>query len=104
MGKGPAAVGGEGGGERRAVLHAVVVNEEQVAVFELEQIDGGVGVRERRVAARRPGPPAVVRFREHQVAVRPNHPADVLQHLRLGVLVEIDQHVAAEHDIEWAEV
>jgi hypothetical protein len=40
----------------------------------------------------------------HQHAVGLQHPVEPLEDLDLGLLVEIDQHVAAEDDVELAEV
>src|SRR5262249_43822399 len=41
---------------------------------------------------------------EHQEAVGLEHLGDAVEHADLGLLIEIDQHAAAEHDVEIAEM
>ena len=62
-------VGRNGHGQRRAIVHAVVVDQQQVAVLQLEEIDRGVGIGELRILPFAPGAAAVVRFAAHDVAV-----------------------------------
>ena len=60
VGVGLVVVGRKGGGERGAAAHAVVVDQQQVAALELQEVDGGVGVGKRCVLALGPGLAAVV--------------------------------------------
>ena len=41
---------------------------------------------------------------EHEIAVALGDARDAVEHADLGLLVEIDQHVAAEHHVERAEM
>ena len=41
---------------------------------------------------------------EQEISIGRHDARDPLEHVDLGRLVEIDQHVAAEHDVERAEV
>ena len=54
-----------------AVAHAIVIDQEEAATFELDEVDGGIGVWERRILALAPRQAAVVGFRADDVADRP---------------------------------
>src|SRR5438552_3520023 len=52
----------------RPAIHAVIVDQEQPAAPELEEIDGRIRVREPGISPLAPGAAAVVRLGAHQVA------------------------------------
>ena len=55
-------IGGDGDGEGHAVDLAVIVDEEKVAVFEFDEVGGGVGIGEFCFGSCAPGPASITGF------------------------------------------
>src|SRR6185369_12716457 len=69
MGKGLSAVRGNGHGKWGAFVEAVIINQQQMAVLQFDQIDRGIRIGELRILSFAPTAPAIMRFRSHQPTI-----------------------------------